>query len=61
MAQQNEWIFRRAVQDLHVQIIGVVGEHAREREERVKRSRNCQLMTSIEINRRRRRPSCASS
>ena len=29
MAQQNEWIFRRAVQDLHVQIIEVVGEHAR--------------------------------
>ena len=62
-AQQNDWIFRRAVQDLHVQIIEVAGEHARtgEREERVKRSRNCQRKTSIGINRRRRRPSCASS
>jgi hypothetical protein len=28
-AQQNDWIFRRAVQDLHVQIIEVAGEHAR--------------------------------
>jgi len=31
-AQQNDWIFRRAVQDLHVQIIEVAGEHARTRE-----------------------------
>ena len=28
-AQQNDRIFRRAVQNLHVQIIEVTGEHAR--------------------------------
>jgi hypothetical protein len=28
-AQQNDRIFRRAVQKLHVQIIEVTGEHAR--------------------------------
>jgi hypothetical protein len=60
-AHQNDRIFRRAVQNLHVQIIEVAGEHACKREERVKRSRNCQRKTSIGINRRRRRPSCASS
>ena len=32
-AQQNDRIFRRAVQNLHVQIIEVTGEHARTRDE----------------------------
>ena len=53
-AQQNGRIFRRAVQNLHVQIIEVTGEHARThaREmKRVKRWRNCQRRTSIGLNR----------
>ena len=53
-AQQNDRIFRRAVQNLHVQIIEVTGEHARThaREmKRVKRWRNCQRRTSIGLNR----------
>ena len=39
-AQQNDRIFRRAVQNLHVQIIEVAGEHERAMT-RVKRWRNC--------------------
>jgi hypothetical protein len=60
-AQQNDRIFRRAVQNLHVQIIEVTGEHARThtREmKRVKRWRNCQRRTSIGLN---RSAECASS
>ena len=58
---ENDRIFRRAVQNLHVQIIEVTGcAHAREMK-RVKRWRNCQRRTSIGLNRRYRRPSCASS
>ena len=33
MAQQNDRIFRRAVQNLHVQISEVPGEHARRGDE----------------------------
>ena len=53
-AQQNDRIFRRAVQNLHVQIIEVTGQHARThaREmKRVKRWRDCQRRTSIGLNR----------
>jgi hypothetical protein len=60
-AQQTDRIFRRAVQNLHVQIIEVTGEHARThtREmKRVKRWRNCQRRTSIGLD---RSAECASS
>ena len=57
-AQQNDRIYRRAVQNLHVQIIEVTGEHARTharthaREmKHVKRWRNCQRRASIGLNR----------
>ena len=63
-AQQTDRIFRRAVQNLHVQIIEVTGEHARTharthaREmKRVKRWRNCQRRTSIGLNRSAERAS----
>ena len=64
-AQQKDRIFRRAVQNLHVQIIEVTGEHARTHArthapemKRVKRWRNCQRRTSIGLN---RSAECASS
>ena len=54
-AQQNDRIFRRAVQNLHFQIIevsgrGPVSTHTREMKH-VKRWRNCQRRTSIGLNR----------
>ena len=64
-AQQNDRIFRRAVQNLHVQIIEIPGEptrtHARTGDEA------CEALEKLpakEIDRaqcERRRPSCASS
>jgi len=57
-AQQNDRIFRRAVQNLHVHRgNGRARTHAREMK-RVKRWRNCQRLTSIGLN---RSAECASS
>jgi hypothetical protein len=64
-AQQNDRIYRRAVQNLHVQIIEVTGEHARTHARTGDEA--CEALEKLPakgIDRaqsERRRPSCASS
>ena len=60
-AQQNDRIFRRAVQNLHVQIIEVTGEHARTGDEACEALEKLPAKGIDRAQSERRRPSCASS
>jgi len=62
LRKQSDRSFWRDVQNMHLQIIELAGEHSLTRTMKsVKRWRNCQRKRSIGLNRRRRRPSRASS
>ena len=60
-AQQNDRIFRRAVQNLHVQIIEVTGEHARPGDEACEALEKLPAKDIDRAQSERRRPSCACS
>ncbi len=60
-AQHNDRIFRRAVQNLHVQIIEVTGEHARTGDEAGEALEKLPAKGIDRAQSERRRPSCASS